>query len=261
MLLEAANLNMPSSFIIKTKRPMSKHSLKRMAAKIIRESYGQRMNSCIVEALETGGSRRNLKQKLKAEFEKGGEMLNDICTSVKRILRQAEKVGAPRVHEAISEYAQTLADNYIMLALYVDKNYGPIFESYSQPKYRRLIEELETDGPRGGVSPSEDVKYCMRHYIDRKWIGRTNISAEIYRLVKKGKINELTNIFGNVVKLAEALGDMDLAMKVDDLIVAQLKSWDKVMATRTSRRKITPFATAEEDYMNDRIDKYFLKPY
>jgi hypothetical protein len=171
MLLEAANLNMPSSFIIKTKRPMSKHSLKRMAAKIIRESYGQRMSGCIVEELEVDGprspSQEMLLKRFKYKFKKLGRIIANNTFEIEELLQCAKKLKAKQPYDALNSYIDSLYSAYNNAANIIEDNYGPLYESYSQPKYQRLVEELETDGPRGGVSPSHRVKDKIGGHFDQ----------------------------------------------------------------------------------------------
>jgi hypothetical protein len=260
---------MPSSFIIKTKRPMSKYSLKRMAAKIIRESYGQRMNSCIVEELDVDSARAGigLRTRFKYEFLNVEELIADVGSEADIIMQYAEKVGATRVYNALEDYMTGLWNAYNKAYDIVEDNFGEGFlyvnyassglqESYSQPKYRRLVEELETDGPHF-KGPSRWAKGKMKDYISHSYGGHQRLSARINRLNGE-KNNKLLYAIQHLKKVADKLGNKNISKAIFALKCAKA-DWREVLQTcgdpnLTNGRYSTP----EQRYMKDRWNRYKL---
>jgi hypothetical protein len=269
MLLEAANLNMPSSFIIKTKRPMSKHLLKQMAAKIIRESYGQRMSNCIVEELETDGprggvspSRELLLKRFKLELKQLADLILDYAEDAAEIRQYAKKIGATRVYDAFNSYFEEFEKAFEEAYYIIKVNYGPIdgyedvYESYSQPKYRYLVEELETDGPRGGVSPSHKLKGKMKDYISHSYGGHQRLSDKIMQLARE-KDRKLLLALQHLQELAKKIGNKDVYRAIMNLISAKV-FWGKILRTTVDPSQLPNYSTPEQRYMKDRWNRYKL---
>jgi hypothetical protein len=196
MLLEAANLNMPSSFIIKTRRPMSRDKLKRMAAKIIRESYGQRMSNCIVEELDIGRLPERVSRFTKAylylkrafghmpEGWKGWRRINVIVTTKElkpliddiafgfESVRDQEIKASKReynkeindalekynkeIYDAFNKYLKDLRSDYFIINKLIENDYS-YAKLLNKLREKHVIEELENTNLRKSILLSSSL--------------------------------------------------------------------------------------------------------